>query len=174
MNVFLTGATIFLLCALVYQDFRFRSVSWVLLPALYVLIFWTASFNSSALHVLKNSLQNSFFVLFQLGLVIIYFYVRKRSIKNFTVTVMGWGDILFFFAITPLCSLLNYILFLTGSMLLILLYYMTLKIFHKIALRSHAIPLAGILAALLIVLQLLQLFYPPLVNRFNSTISIVF
>lgn len=174
MNEFLSGAIIIILCVLIYQDFRFRSVSWILLPVLYLFIFWSVSLNINTLHAFQNSLYNSLFVMVQLGLVIIYFYLRNRSIRYFTSTHMGWGDILFFFAITPMCSLLNYILFLTGGMLLILLYYMSLRIFHKVELQSHTIPLAGILSALLIVLQLLQLFFPLLFNRFYSSISINF
>jgi hypothetical protein len=67
-----------------------------------------------------------------------------------------------------------YLLFLITGMLLTLVLYFIMSLFRNLILYSHPIPLAGILAALLIVLQLFQWFYPQIVISFNTTIATAF
>ncbi len=174
MSSFLTGVVVILLGILVYQDFRFRSISWLLLPALFVLSFTSTCLSGNFMLALKYSVYNSLFLLFQLTMVLLYFLIRYKTIKNFTRNILGWGDVLFFFAITPLFSLPLYLLFLITGMLLTLVLYFIMSLFRNLILYSHPIPLAGILAALLIVLQLFQWFYPQIVISFNTTIATAF
>ncbi|HEX2394214.1 MAG TPA: hypothetical protein VHI78_02650, partial [Bacteroidales bacterium] len=82
---------------------------WIWLPLIFVsMLIFTIMQTNIALAV-HNIVLNSTFFLLQLLFVLVYFYFKNKSIRNFTTEIMGWGDILFLLAITPLFEFIIYL-----------------------------------------------------------------
>ncbi len=139
-----------LLTIIVYQDLRYRAVSWLVFPVLLVIGVWVAQHNSGWDTVWKNSLLNLGFIMLQLVGISLYLSAKHKRFINITREYLGWGDILFFVTLTLYFSPLNFIVFYLLSLLLIL----TGAAFSKIIIRKKAqtIPLAGLQAAVFMLL----------------------
>ncbi len=139
-----------LLLAIFIQDILNRSVYWLLFPAL--------ALSFVVIHVLQNwsfreitlgLLINLVFFGVQLGIVTIYFSFKKKHWVNITSQMIGWGDILFLLCITIYFSVLNFLFFYLGSLILSLSIWLIWKSLFKI--KDKQIPLAGLQALLLAV-----------------------
>ena len=75
------------------------------------------------------------FILINIVGLIIYYSIKSRKIYNPLNVTLGWGDVLFFFAISPIFSLKNFILFFILALILTL-------VFTRLT-RDKYIPLAG-------------------------------
>lgn len=122
----------------IIQDFRERAISWWTLP--WVLLGGVYSAWSSELWEPWFLLFNGGFILIQLLGVSLYFSIKHKTWVNITQHHLGLGDILFFFAITPLFSPVHFCSFFIGSLLLTLL---VAGIYHLLVKHIKTIPLAG-------------------------------
>jgi hypothetical protein len=130
------------------QDFRFRAISWICIPLLFISVLAKALFVSDSLVVLDYIMQNILFIILQMGVLILYFSIRKKKFESVINSYIGWGDILFFVAIAPALCFGNFLLFIVFSILFILISYSILSIF-KIN-TNKQIPLAGIQSVFLL------------------------
>jgi hypothetical protein len=145
----LTYITTFVLLLLItVQDFRFRAISWIWIPLLFISVLAKALFVSDSLVVLDSIMQNILFIVLQMGVLILYFSIRKKKFESVINSYIGWGDILFFVAIAPALCFGNFLLFIVFSILFILISYSILSIF-KIN-TDKQIPLAGIQSVFLL------------------------
>lgn len=174
MGHILTAICLLILAFLVYQDFKHRSVSWLLLPVLFLAFFARTGIELTVKTAISFTAQNCVFIILQLFIVFLYSSFRKKSFRNFTQTSMGLGDILFFFAVTPCFSLLLYVLFTVTGLFAILLYYLFRSFFIKTDFHSYPIPLAGFLALLLIAFLLIQQFYSQLFACLENAIELYY
>ena len=143
---------IFIICILIfYQDLRYRSVTWILFPLLCILLFCHSlllfSFKDIFFdRILINILISAFTAL---G-IISYFFLKRKKYKITLSEMIGWGDLLFFLAITPFFSPLSYCIFIIlGSTISIVVKIIYDYISNE---KSLNIPLAGNLALLLSIL----------------------
>jgi hypothetical protein len=135
---------------------------------LFIVIFISTLLEKNVQMAARYTLLNSVFLLVQLAIVFIYFWIKRGKISGITHKLIGWGDILFLFVVTPGFSLPLYVLYMTTGMLLTLLVYLLVHLFYPINLRSYPIPLAGIMAAYVIILKMAQWFFPQMAENINS------
>jgi hypothetical protein len=147
MNYFILTLQLLLLGIVVYQDFKLRLISWVLIPLLFVL----QSFISYKALPLETSLFyfiiNVGFIGLQLICLTLYFSIKNKRFTNIVNSYLGIGDILFFFILCMSFSPVNFILFYLGSILMTLIGF----IFYSLIHGNKEIPLAGAMALCLIV-----------------------
>ena len=161
--MYVTGniLTILLLAVMSLQDFRSRSISAWLLPAITFALLvasvganeWQLLFSNFIVNVLLLSLQ---FV--ALWLVI---SIRRKSWTNIINTYIGTGDILLLVCLTPFFSILNYSILFVASILIALFGAVIQRSFSRNA--NEYIPFAGILSIPLIALCVLRLVWPNVV-----------
>lgn len=145
-----------LLLVVVYQDFKYRAVWWVVFPLAAGIAIWSA-FSTRYFDVwLMESVINSLFLIVQFMVLTVYFSVKLKKPVWIFDQFIGWGDVLFLFVLALLLSPVNFIVFYLGSIVLTLLF--AAAYLNK---RNENIPLAGIQAALFLVIlagdQILQI-----------------
>lgn len=139
------------LALLIVTDFKFRYVYiWqLILFAAVQLIFCLLTLGKQLF--VQNVLINGVAFLFLACCVAIYTFFRFRKKRK----VIGWGDILFIFALTPYFSLYSFLIFMTIAMLLTLAGWF---IFYLNGHRSKDIPLVstlGICYCFLLIFQMI-------------------
>ena len=143
-----------LLFIVVWQDFRERKISWLLLPLLFAVFVFADIQKSNFGNIASSFTINSGFILIQLLLLSIYFSLRNKKFTNIINTYIGIGDILFFIVICAAFSPVNFLLFYLLGLLLTIVGFL---IYTSIMKRATAeIPLAGSMAALMMAFVLLK------------------
>ena len=153
MNWFVLLLLTTILLFIAIEDFRYRAVVWWSFPLLFFFgTIWSLQYVDWKILFRIYAINLSFLVL-QLLLITFYFSVRKRVV-NISVSLLGFGDILFMACSCCFFSLTVFILFYIFSLIAILI-----LILFAPALKNNGIPLAGLQSVLLIlVLGLLLLF----------------
>ena len=130
---------VILLC-IAYQDFRQRAVSALLFLVLALLLlslnlstgFWQDSYP----HIVANLL----FLVFQLGVIMLYFRVKAGKWEQVMDRKLGWGDIVFLLCLSLYMPFLNFFVFYAVSLFLILLVTLLNRSWRN---PQKGIPLAG-------------------------------
>lgn len=148
MNSFYDIISISLLGVIVFQDFKYKAVSWIVFPALFLLFVLAALEQNSIVYVVEQFLFNIVFVLFQLFMVTVYFSIKSRKIINIEKNYLGSGDILFFIVLAVSFSFLNFVFVYILSLIAVVAAYLFYQLFKKNA--TEQIPLAGGMAILMI------------------------
>lgn len=129
---------------IIYQDISSRAVTWIMFPILALLgITYTLIVEIPVSQLITNSSLNIGFLLLQIGLLYIYFRIRKSN-TSLINEKMGWGDIFFLLACCFFFSPLFYILFYISSLFFSLIAFI---VFRK---KLQSIPLAGLQAIFLL------------------------
>lgn len=155
--ILLQMMVIFCLAFICYQDLLYRAVYWLCFPVLTILVFILKYKSSGLQETLIHASYSIVFLTFQLATLWIYFSIKKRKNINLTRDYLGWGDVLFLVAITFYLSPGNYIVFYVISLIVVLLYTILTGFVSKKIQNLH-IPLAGLQAALLALLILVDQF----------------
>lgn len=137
------------LCGIIYQDFKVRAIHWFWLVIVFCSLTFKMTLESSWQIVLQNMSLNLLFLGMQLTLLFIYFSVRNKALTNIVDKDIGLGDVLFFVAICPGFSLLNYIVFLLAGFVVISTGYLILIAAGRT--KAPQIPLAGLFSIGLII-----------------------
>jgi hypothetical protein len=171
MQIIITLGLLVLLVVSVYQDFRFRAISWIVFPLLACLNFLVTWIGFGIIHAVENTLYSSCFIILQLSLVSAYYSIKHGKFILIINEFIGLGDILFLFSITPLFPFTLFVLFLILALSLILLIYGNKTLFNKNT--KIPVPMAGLLAmalffALLEISTLPELSAKPLDNIIHS------
>ncbi|OFY82845.1 MAG: hypothetical protein A3F72_01805 [Bacteroidetes bacterium RIFCSPLOWO2_12_FULL_35_15] len=150
----------------VFQDFKHRQISWLLIPTIFVAFVGKAllviGVNSS---LIINTIWNSTFILIQIVLLTVYMSIKNKKLVNIVNTYLGIGDVLFFIVLCAAFSPVNYIVFYLASTLLTLIGFLFYNIISKKATRE--IPLAGAMAGGLLILIIVNRIKPQL-NFYND------
>lgn len=150
MNIVVEILLLVLLFLIVFQDIKYRAISWVVLP---VIVFLFAYRQGSMLGVnvlLSNTGINFSFVVLQYGLLSLYFSIKNKHLVNIIDQYIGLGDVLFFVVLCFAFSPVNYIAFYFGTTIFTLIAVLAYNVFSKKS--SAQIPLAGIQSAWMAVL----------------------
>ena len=134
------------LLMIVYQDYRFRAVHWILFPLLALGGIGMGVAGQPVVKMLTNMGSNLAFLGLQLALLKGYFLLRRKGKEPLLDTKIGLGDILFLAAACIFFSPLNFI----GFYILSLLFAIG-SWFSMGGLRKTLIPLAGLQAFFLLV-----------------------
>lgn len=158
-NVF----SILILCCILLQDFRARSISAWLLPAMvcgFILSVlhetdWTA-------HLLRNGLTNVALLALQFVCLWLFVSAKKRSWTNIINTQIGIGDILLLICLAPFFSPVNFFVLYTFSIVLALIVSLLQKSMQQK--NADQIPFAAYMAMPLIALCGLRLAFPSAIS----------
>jgi len=128
-----------------YQDFKQRAVNIFLFIVLALLL--------SSLNLSKGSwedkypqvLANSLFLIFQFGVILLYFKIKTGKWQQVMDRKLGWGDIAFLCCLALYMPFLNFFLFYAISLFLVLLVTFARKDWRD---PERGIPLAGCQALL--------------------------
>ena len=156
---------LFSLAVIVFQDFKQRQISWFLIPLAFTGFVCKAVFYKNS--VAHDFLFNAAFILLQLICLTVYFSVKNKKLLNIMDTYLGLGDILFLVVVCTVFSPVNFILFYLFSMILTLLGVLVYNSFSKK--QTTTIPLAGSMAAILLVLVIITIAFPGL-NFYNDSL----
>lgn len=127
-----------------YSDIKYRTIHVFLPIFLFCLSLLVNYFNEDL--SFYDIVYNIGFVLINILGLIVYFSLKEKTFTNPIDTLIGFGDIVFFIAITPLFNLKEYVLFFIVGLLFSLLIHSVIFLFKK----NKAIPLAGYLALFLV------------------------
>ena len=140
--------------AIIVQDFTHRKISWYLIPILFFGILFNGIQKLNMVEYLYYIMINGFILIVLMGVLLVYYWTKERSIKNFVGKTIGLGDLLVFITLCFGFSPINFVVFFLIGLLLTLIFHL---INTAISLKANKqIPLAGYLAVFLIVLSMLQ------------------
>jgi len=144
-----------LLFAIAAQDFKERAVVSILFPVLFFLIgIYVVLKNGLQITLLQTVLNLVLILFFSVSLFLIY-GIREKSFKRIINKKLGMGDLVFWASVTPLFSVLNFVLWFISSLVFTLIAYLCFTLIYKQKKDEFKIPLAGFqalfLAAMLII-----------------------
>ena len=171
MNLLYDFVSIGLLGMVAFQDFKYKTVSWILFPVLFLITIWTALQLNSFEQVAEQLMFNLAFVVFQLLILTVYFSVKHRKLINIGNTYLGLGDILFFVVLATSFSFLNFVFVYFLSLFAIAMVFMLYRVIKKSA--TTQIPLAGGMAVVMIFCLLLK-NSPVNFNFYDDTFALAF
>ena len=142
MAIALSLLVVSMLAVIAYQDFRYREVLvWyfvILFVASLPLVTKAVDFKT----LLVNSIVNVCIVTFQLVVLTLYFSLKNKTVTNIFNNYLGVGDIVFFLVCCVWFSPMNFVCFFLAALVTSLLI--------QSVLRFKTIPLAGIMAVMLV------------------------
>jgi hypothetical protein len=156
-----------LLLFLVYEDFKFRAISVIPLLMLLIASVLYSSCFIGLIEIFKNSALIFLFLLVQYILLKIYFLVRRGD--NVIVNRrLGLGDLVFFIAIVPLFSPIQFmVIYIAGLIFVLLVHLITRKN------SVDTIPLAGSFSIYLTLILLFGIVTPFSLCSDDKLISII-
>lgn len=129
-----------------YQDFKNRSVIWILFPCIVIVGIFYCLYYSHSLRILTlNSIFNFSFLLLQFVLLKIVF--RFKKIINYKI---GTGDVFFIVCCCTFFSPIYFLVFYILSLIFSLSSHFVLRLFSK-DYNDKTIPLAGLQSIFLFV-----------------------
>ena len=146
--------TVLLLLVIIVQDFRYREISWVLLPLLFLTFGSKAVLSQSLLEAGIMSLKNLGFLAIQFLALFTFYFIKERKSVSLINYKIGLGDVLFFIAICPAFSLLNFLFYYLIGIFSTLAGYLIFRLFNKSS--SSEVPLAGCLSFIMMLFIFLQ------------------
>jgi len=132
----IAGVLIFLF----FQDWKYRAVDIRLLILLLGLSIGYNYYNPFLTFL--SFLKSLAFVFSIVVFLFLYFSAKKGSIVNPINEQIGFGDILFFCAITPLFFIKDYVLFFTSG----LIFSLVIFLISPKRIKKRGVPLAGLLS----------------------------
>lgn len=135
-----------ILAIIIYQDLKFRGISWFYYPILAIIA------------ILQQIVEPSFhwtgilinwgICLVQILLITLVFSIREKRLINITKNWLGWGDILFWLVYAMLLAPIHFLLFHVISMVIALIIAIIVQKAQK---KDWVIPLAGLQAIVLLI-----------------------
>lgn len=147
--VVIESLLVILLLIIFIQDLRYQAVSWIFFPVGFLFMGILSFYNGIRSDLIFNSVINTAFVLFQLGIIYLFTWIRFKERKNIFKSSFGLGDFLFLIMIIPMFSPVNYILFFLTSIIFSLILFMLLRVLNLY--KKEKVPLAGFQSLFLIV-----------------------
>ncbi len=145
MVVFLEVVLWVLFLLIFYQDMIKRAIH-IVLPLLIILIGLILFFERS--YPIIILWHNFLFLLVTCLGLYVYLSLKERKFVNLFKSI-GKGDFLFFLAVIPYFSTINYILYFITGMLFSIFAFLVIKMISK----TNLVPLAGLLAIYMLILK---------------------
>jgi Flp pilus assembly protein protease CpaA len=131
---------IFCVCAglISYQDFKSREISVRIILLFIIATTLRVFFSEGEFALLSNFISSTSFLVLWGSAICLYYFVKEKKLSNFMETKLGWADVLILFGIGLSTDLISFIIFISASSVLALLFSLPLIKANK------TIPLAGI------------------------------
>lgn len=157
------------LLIILIQDFRFRSVHWVLFPTLFILIV-TDSLLIFEIHNYLTSIAINLLVVITQGLLLAAYYkIQGINLKDLFKGKIGLGDILFILIMAFAFSWSTFLFYYIAGLLFTLITWIIIRSVNN--LKSQFVPLAGLLALFMTLVMLADIISAEY-NRFMDILSI--
>lgn len=143
---------IILLLILVFQDFKTREISLLVLVGVFACNLFIFLISPNVKEFFHALYINILFLCFLFLALTIYVSFKEKKLTLIADKYLGWGDIIFLFTLSLSFSTINFIVFLVTSFVFTLVAYITLKLL-KPNLKKE-IPLVGFLAITLILVRI--------------------
>ncbi len=148
-----------------FQDFKYRGISWQLIPLLLAGFIGKALMENSGSILYTSILLNIGFVIFQLVLSTIIISILNKKVVNLYNTYIGLGDILFVAVLCTAFSTVNFIVFyILSSVLALISMVAGSKLMKK---EIDPMPYAGAMSVILVVFAVINKIYPT-INFYND------
>lgn len=167
MELLIQLSFVVLLLLVIVQDFKYRAISWLLIPALLLITVVRGVEMTSIETLLAFSLINIAFIAIQLLLLSLYISVKNRRLINIVDSHIGLGDVLFFLVLCTAFSTLNFVLFYVSALLFSLLGFVIYQSFSKK--EESSVPLAGLFSIAMLFVLLVHVVRPDL-NFYNDIV----
>ncbi|MEZ5199172.1 MAG: hypothetical protein R2764_23155 [Bacteroidales bacterium] len=156
---------IFILFTIItYQDFKYRAISWYLIPVIFAMLIYKGLQVTELREQANYFFMNAGFVLIQIGGISLFVSIRNKQFTNIINNQLGIGDVLVLLLLCLSFSPINFILFLTASLIMTLL--IVIIIFRTFRSNAKHIPLAGYLAAFFNLVLISQMVFTE-INMYN-------
>ena len=96
---------------IIWQDFTQREISWLLLPVLLIGILINGLQKLNMVEYLYYIMINGLILLVLIGVLLLYYWVKEKSINNFVGKTIGLGDLLVFVTLCFGFSPINFVVF---------------------------------------------------------------
>lgn len=150
-----------LIGAMSWQDFRTRSITAWLLPAIGLCFLLGEISVLSIDQLLENAKVNYVLLVLQFGVLWLWLCLRSRVFVNIINTHIGLGDVLLLFCLAPAFSPINFILFYTVGAVVAMIAHLIVRRRHNDT--ENKIALAGMLGLPLLLMCLIRLIEPTLI-----------
>lgn len=150
-----------LIGAMSWQDFRTRSITAWLLPAIGLCFLLGEVSVLSMDQLLENAKVNYILLLLQFSVLWLWICFRSRTFVNIINTHIGLGDILLLFCLAPAFSPVNFILFYTVGAVIAMTFQVIVKLRKNQS--ENKIALAGMLGLPLLLMCAIRLIEPRLI-----------
>ena len=144
-TVVVVGALVGVLWWMAWEDARYRAVSVWTFPVLFGLLLVSRVHVASWEATWWSVKINFTIIVFQLIAIWLYLIAKHQAIVNPMQGFIGWGDVLFWIAVSPAFSPMAFLLFYVVSLLVALLIHGILRQ-SKVYGDATKIPLAGLQA----------------------------
>lgn len=161
--------SILIFSVMLYQDFRLRAISWILFPVLATIVIFIASIELPIKTIISFTGFNLIFITLQLALLAVYFSLKNKKLVLRLDKYIGTGDILLIYVFSMIFSPVNFIIFFTISLLIILITWLIIILVAKP--KISTIPLAGAFSVVMIVLMGIKIFKPEM-DFYNDNLLI--
>lgn len=143
MDKFLIIALLLSLIAIFIQDWKYRKIHVVLPLIFFIISFFTI--HQTDFTKANIIIYNLGFFIITLSVLVGYMSIKHKKFLNPFEHYFGFGDLLFYVAVTPLFLLENYVIFFIFS----LVFAIAAQMFLKKLIYENTIPLAGFASAFL-------------------------
>ena len=150
MQEFLYIASLALLIAIAYQDFKERMISVYLFVALCLCVVSLNLNHCGAKEYLFNTMSNVAFISLQ-GIILYIYFRFVRNVRDMT-SIMGMGDIVFILLLSSFFSPYWFVLFYLSSLVMAL----AVSLLMRLPQNNKSIPLAGFMAVQMVPVLVLQ------------------
>lgn len=165
MQHVIDACLLLLLAVVLFQDLKQRQISWFLIPLLLVSFVAQGLVQIAANELMRYTLFNIGFIVVQLFILTAYISIKNKRLVNIINSYLGIGDVLFIAVVAAAFSPLNFIVFYIVALLFTLIVFLVVHSLIKNV--SKEIPLAGAMAAVMMVLIMVNHWLPD-VNFYND------
>lgn len=139
---------------IVYQDIKFRAISWWIFPVLFTLFILQETEIFKSFQVFNTLLNNILILCVLIIALIVYYSIKGVSAKNLFKNYLGIGDLLILIIICARFSTVNYLLFIIVSSILSIALHSIGKLFKN---YPKTVPFAAFISLFLIILEIMKL-----------------
>lgn len=166
MDYLIDIVLIFCCVAIIYQDFKSRSIHWFWLPIILVALLIHHYNNDNLGFMLTDFLANSSILIANGIAITLYFSVKNKKLINPVDSLIGLGDILLFFVLAMAFTVPTFVLFFIGSLILAL--STTIFSLFRNSQQQSTIPLAAYTCIVFVLFQVLNRLSDPFYDFTNG------
>lgn len=153
MILLLKAILLAMLIVIAFYDFKYREFPWWAIPGIVLPLIVLGLLKSEPGMYITQVVLNLLFVFVQLLILFGWFFLKERKFVNLLDHYLGLGDILFFLSICFAFSFFDFVIY--HSISLMLAFIAGFLYLFIVSPEDKRIPVAGILAIIFFIVQLL-------------------